>query len=1073
MDRLSATRCRVAALVCTAASLLAVAASADPPRPQFESRLESPRTDAPVQADSIFASVVAAQAALHLRSRRGVARDLPAPSDASRIALDGDWRFRLEDDACDGGDQCQGLRERWFAPDVDDSAWRVLAVPGHFTRQIPVDELGGRASTRPFNFAWYRRRFTLPDSVDLVRQQLRLLFEAVDYRADVWLDGVQLNRDPHLGTFNPFAFALTPLATHGPHVLVVRVQRPLDRAILACGDGTGPATDLKTIIDGTKGYWDGRPGGNDDNFDAVTKQSLHTGGIVRPVALLTSGTVRIDWVFITALPTGDARARVLLAYTLTNLDDAVRTVTVRTVLAGPGLRAREGVTARVALQPGPNRFELTADLDGVAFWYPTGDPDLGGPAMYTATTTVLDRGAGSTRISDRRVDRFGIRTVGFTSDRCEDRFAGEPADPACADRFGFTAPRPPQGSEPERPIHQFFFNGTRIFLRGAGVDPDAWVAGIDRPFADRMMDLARRINANHLGVSVQIAPPVFYDAADDAGMAVVQDFELQWAYNDVGLVFACTPDGLALPTGALNPEVAAQTVDTAALLAADEIFLLYNHPSIAQWVMHNEPAWELAEVLGDYLPIIRALATWNQSLDRRLVAQSTAIDRTRPVKAAAGVGDTHIYSGFLLCSYFDLLGLDPTRTICTAESFKGVPFPSEFGTETWPFSAKRWLPPEVLFPSDREERRRTWTGTNPRNRNEVVPWLREWTYHASQPEIIATYVGSPADYDRFQDYAFATQLYQRAFLEFYLQHFRKDRFRPTAGLRLFHLRAYWDVAHFDIFDQYDLPSAAVRAVRSAYAPLLVTSQVTRPVFAPDETVRLPVWIVNERHRDVPNATLAWSIRAVDDAYVLRGVQDFPTPPYQDGRRAFLALAEALPPQPVVTTVRKPGAVPVGAALASGALPVVVPADSVSARDGATVIEFTAPDDPAPLRFYVLFLALRSGGRTEATNAHLIAVAAPGWEPPPGLSDGVTPYGTDSGDRPLEFALAVRGLGAGEDTVLETPAHAGAVTTVATARADANGIARFGALAPDEYVVRADGQMAVQLALTGDITVDVQ
>src|SRR5262249_12442180 len=157
--------------------------------------------------------------------------------------------------------------------------------------------------------------FTVPDGVDQPRQKLRVLFEAVDYRADVWVDGIKLNTTSHLGTFNPFAFDLPVLSPNQSHVLVVRVQKPLDPGILACGDGTGPATDLKTTIDGTKGYWDGRPGGNDDNFDAVTKQSLHTGGIVRPVTLTVSGPIRIDWAFITSLPLPHHRADVLVTTT--------------------------------------------------------------------------------------------------------------------------------------------------------------------------------------------------------------------------------------------------------------------------------------------------------------------------------------------------------------------------------------------------------------------------------------------------------------------------------------------------------------------------------------------------------------------------------------------------------------------------------------------------------------------------------------------------------------------------------------------------------------------------------------
>src|SRR5262249_13527464 len=158
-----------------------------------------------------------------------------------------------------------------------------------FTRQISPDELGGRSSELPFHFAWYRRRFTLksaadassrgaagasrkgagaswPAGIDPARQRLRPVVGAGDYRADVWLDGAKLNlAGPHVGTFNSFAFDLPVLAAQ-THTVVVRVQKPLDPGILSCGAGLGTITDLKINIDGTKGYHDSRPGGNDDNF---------------------------------------------------------------------------------------------------------------------------------------------------------------------------------------------------------------------------------------------------------------------------------------------------------------------------------------------------------------------------------------------------------------------------------------------------------------------------------------------------------------------------------------------------------------------------------------------------------------------------------------------------------------------------------------------------------------------------------------------------------------------------------------------------------------------------------------
>jgi hypothetical protein len=1050
----------------------ALARAATLPAGVATGRFESPNPSYAVQPDSVFAPVVGATPAVMIEPGPLPKDAIPTDPVNRAIPLDGTWRFQLETSDCTADEtQCDGIVQHWFAPGYDDGGWRTLPVPGHFMLQILAAELGGRGSDRPFHFAWYRTKVTVPADAVGGTRRLRLLFEAVDYRADVWWDGQLLTtHGSHLGTFNPFAFDLPTTTTAGTHTLAVRVQKPLDPGILSCGGNTGAGTDFKTILDGTKGYWDGRPGGNSDDFDVRTKQWLHTGGIARPVSLVSTGPIRIDAVFVTARPTGRRGADVLLAYTMTNRSEVDLNVEITTTFDGPGLKhrgpvPREGVHAEVFLHPGANRFELPAHLRRARPWFPAGNPELGAPVLYGAETSVV-----FATPSDRRRDVFGIRTLAHYSDRCEDRFAGEPTDPTCADAFGYTAPRTPQGTPPEHPLFQRFVNGERIFVKGAALDPDAWAARIDATSAARTIGLLRGLNANQAGLAVQIAPPVFYDAADAAGVMVVQDFELQWTYNDNGVVFGCQPDGSAFPVETGRTDVSDRVVNTAALLAADMTYLLYNHPSIVHWVAHNEPAWELAEVLGPAFPLIGALSAIDRRLDRTVVDVVSGIDATRPVKAAAGVGDSHQYSGYLLCSFYDLLGLDPTRTLCNAESTRPVALLTEFGSHVWPFSAKRWMDPAALFPANRATRRQTWTDADPIDPTALVPWLREWLFHTSTMALLETWVGSPADYDRFQDFALASQLYQRAFLAFYIEHYRIERYRPTAGIRLFQLRDYWDQGYFGIYDQYDVPAAAAETVRDAYAPLFVTSVVPKPFFAPGEHLTFPVWIANDVHRRF-HGTLAWRIHRVSDAYVLRGVQDFDGPPFTDIRRVFLSIPEAAPPWPVITTVPRVGAPSVGDDLASGTHRIVVDPDGGSPAEGETTITFDAPPGPETVRFYVLELALRRGKKVVARNAHLITVADPSWNPPPGLSEGTTPYGTDPGDRPLAFALDVGGLSAGESVVAEVPQYGGGVTST-SAVADADGVAHFAGLVPDEYVIRRGGSEVAHVGLVEDMKVDV-
>lgn len=156
----------------------------------------------------------------------------------------------------------------------------------------------------------------------------------------------------------------------------------------------------------------------------------------------------------------------------------------------------------------------------------------------------------------------------------------------------------------------------------------------------------------------------------------------------------------------------------------------------------------------------------------------------------------------------------------------------------------------------------------------------------------------------------------------------------------------------------------------------------------------------------------------------------------------------------------------------GSMAVSVAADGVSPVGGETVVDSTAPGGPEVVRTYLLDLVLTRKSDVLATNRHLIAVADPSWDPPPGLSDGVTSYGEDAGDRALRFALHLTGLAPNQPVTLEVPQYGGAVETVATGAADAGGAFTFPVLRPDEYAVRAGGTEAAHVTLTRDTDLHV-
>ncbi|GFP36175.1 beta-mannosidase, partial [Candidatus Hakubella thermalkaliphila] len=121
-----------------------------------------------------------------------------------------------------------------------------------------------------------------------------------------------------------------------------------------------------------------------------------------------------------------------------------------------------------------------------------------------------------------------------------------------------------------------------------------------RQRVDRVLDMMREANLNAVRVHAHVEPKEFYCSADRYGLLVWQDFPLQWGYtNDEE--FSCR----------------------AVRQLEDMIELLYNHPSIAVWCIHNESPWDapwMAERTRNYD------SGQNLLLDRRLYYKALKLD---------------------------------------------------------------------------------------------------------------------------------------------------------------------------------------------------------------------------------------------------------------------------------------------------------------------------------------------------------------------------------------------------------------------------------------------------------------
>lgn len=121
------------------------------------------------------------------------------------LSLNGDWQFEI--DPGDSGLD-RGLPDRELSGRI--------TVPF-----CPESELSGIGCTDFMPAVWYWREVTIPAGWRGMDVALR--FQAVDYDATVWVNGVEVAR--HRGGFTPFACDLTGIASPGETaVIVVRAR---------------------------------------------------------------------------------------------------------------------------------------------------------------------------------------------------------------------------------------------------------------------------------------------------------------------------------------------------------------------------------------------------------------------------------------------------------------------------------------------------------------------------------------------------------------------------------------------------------------------------------------------------------------------------------------------------------------------------------------------------------------------------------------------------------------------------------------------------------------------------------
>ncbi len=497
------------------------------------------------------------------------------------------------------------------------------------------------------------------------------------------------------------------------------------------------------------------------------------GGLWRSVRVERTGPVRIGRMRVLCTEADAERAQVHVRVELDS--DVARSVRVRTTVDDRVEREREFPLAR-----GSNQVEWSFGIEHPSLWWPW---SLGEQPLSTVAVSVY---VGHEK-SDVRSLRTGFRQVALRN-------------------------------------WTLYVNGERLFLKGANINPTRQALAAATP--DELRGdilLARDAGLDVVRPQAHITRPELYDAADEIGMLVWQDFPLQWGY--------------------------ARSVRRQAMRQATEaVDLLGHHPSIVVWCGHNEPVGldvaavhEADRALTPGYVAAQELPTWNRTiLDRSVKRAFERADGSRPVVAHSGVAPhlpqldgttSHLWFGWY---YGEIAGLRAFAAIVP----RMVRFVAELGAQSVPEDAA-FMEPE------------RWPD---------LDWERLTSHHDLQLGVFERRVPAAA-FATFDEWRRATQGYQAVVLKQQIEHLRRLKYRPTGGFTISSLADAHPAVTGAVLGHDRQPKLAYAALVEACRPVIVVADWPPPILAPGTTVALDVHVVSDRHDAIDGgevtARLSW------------------------------------------------------------------------------------------------------------------------------------------------------------------------------------------------------------------------
>jgi beta-mannosidase len=370
-----------------------------------------------------------------------------------------------------------------------------------------------------------------------------------------------------------------------------------------------------------------------------------------------------------------------------------------------------------------------------------------------------------------------------------------------------------------------YLNGERIFLRGINYLPsDAYPARATKELLRADASLVREAGMNAVRVHAHVSDGEFYEACDELGLLVLQDFPLQWTHRRSILGTAVTQAGEMART-------------------------LRGNASVGIYLAHDEPFFVAPPEKWSPLGLLRTAAEvlsprwmlWQRRvLDPAVVRAISEEDDARPVIDAAGhpLTTNHLYFGWYYGKFRDL-----ERVVKT---FPGLSrLPTEYGAQALPDPESL----EEIWPS----------GTRP-------DWSALSLNYRLQVQRMARYV--PWREDRLT-FVRESQVYQAEVLKHATELFRRRKYRPTGGTFAFMLNDPAPAVSWSVVDWRRRPKIAYETLLIAMSPVLICAEYPKERYGIGERISLPLFIINDLSRELEGVGWDWEL-IVRGSSVARG-----------------------------------------------------------------------------------------------------------------------------------------------------------------------------------------------------------